>query len=405
MKTLFDTIQENIRLDEGPHAIEQMVISCYLKPGIATKELARHTMLPVPLATAVKKELIRAGLLRQERGVRCTPAGNAWVEQELDYDGLDIALYHALLEDGAAWRTLLADWRKDLSGIYDARPQADVQIDQSKCTMETSLKRAVLCLREHALIGKRVLCIGDDDLVSISLGLLLKRLFPGKSGRRTRIHVVDIDERFLQYIHDVAEREQLPVLCHHADLRQPLPETLHGRFDCFFTDPPYTLQGMSLFLSRGISALKKSQGLPIFLSFAHKPPGFTLAMQQEFIRMGLMVQEMIPHFNEYEGAQMIGGRGQMIVLKSTERTVPGGDERCEGAIYTGEIRRTERLYRCKQCLVAVRVGQDLEIGTIEQLKQRGCPRCGGVTFELVEKKQSGKTEESPPLAARQREHG
>ncbi|BFH14889.1 hypothetical protein J6TS7_45480 [Paenibacillus dendritiformis] len=279
-----------------------------------------------------------------------------------------------------------------------------MQIDQSKCTMETSLKRSMLCLRQHALIGKRVLCIGDDDLVSISLGLLLKRLFPGKISLRTEIHVVDFDERFLQYIRDVAEREQLPILCRHADLRHPLPEALHGRFDCFFTDPPYTMQGMSLFLSRGISALKRSKGLPIFLSFAHKPPGFTLAMQQEFIRMGLMVQEMIPHFNEYEGAQMIGGRGQMIVLKSTEQTVPGFEERCEGAIYTGEIRRTERLYRCKQCNGTVRVGQDLEIGTIEQLKQRGCSRCGGFTFELVEKKQSGKTEESAPFAAHQRQH-
>lgn len=395
MKTLFDTIHENIRLDEGTHVIEQMLIACYMNPGIATKELARRTMLPVPLATAAKKELIRAGLLRQDRGVRCTPAGDAWVEQEWDYDGLDIALYHALLKDDTAWRTVLADWWNEWVGIYEARPQADVQIDQSKCTMETSLKRAMLCLREHALIGKRVLCIGDDDLVSISLGLLLKRLFPGRSSLRGGIHVVDIDERFLQYIRDVAKRERLPIVCHHADLRQPLPEELHGRFDCFFTDPPYTMQGMSLFLSRGITALKRRIGLPMFLSFAHKPPGFTLAMQQEFIRMGVMAQEIIPHFNEYEGAQMIGGRGQMIVLKSTERTAPGQEERYEGAIYTGEFRRTERLYRCKQCFGTVRVGQDLEIGTIEQLKQRGCSRCGGFIFELVEKKQIGENPHCP----------
>lgn len=405
MKTLFDTIHEKIRLDEGPHVIEQLLIACYLKPGIATKELARHTMLPVPIATAVKKELIHAGLLRQERGVRCTRAGDAWVEQEWDYDGLDIDMYHSLLKDGTAWRTVLADWWNDWSGIYEARPQVDVQIDQSKCTMETSLKRAMLCLREHALIGKRVLCIGDDDLVSISLGLLLKRLFPGRSSLRAGIHVVDIDERFLQYIRDVAKREQLPIICHHADMRQPLQEELHGRFDCFFTDPPYTMQGMSLFLSRGISALKRRRGLPMFLSFAHKPPGFTLAMQQEFIRMGLMVQEIIPHFNEYEGAQMIGGRGQMIVLKSTEQTAPDHEERYEGAIYTGEFRRTQRLYRCKECLGTVRVGQDLEIGTIEQLKQRGCSRCGGSTFELLEKKQSNETGESAPSAANQRKHG
>lgn len=164
------------------------------------------------------------------------------------------------------------------------------------------MRRAILCLRNHALVGKKILCVGDDDLVSVSLALLLKRLFPGKEVASGRIEVVDIDERFLQFITGVAKQHALPIRCHRADLRQPLPKKLQRQYDCFFTDPPYTLQGMSLFLSRGISGLQKRKGLPIFLSFDHKSPDFALRMQQQFVQAGVSVREVISHFNEYEGA-------------------------------------------------------------------------------------------------------
>ncbi|MBN3526144.1 bis-aminopropyl spermidine synthase family protein [Paenibacillus apiarius] len=393
MRNIIETASANVRLEEGPHVIEQLLIECYLRPGISTKEMARKTMLPVPVATAIKKELIKAGALKQDRGVHCTFAGNDYVEREWGYIGLDKELYHKLMADGMAWKSELAELLLEWNDVFHARPQVNVQIDQSKCTMETSVKRAVLCLREHSLIGKQVLCVGDDDLVSVSLGLLLKRLFPGRSSPKTGIHVVDVDERFLQHIRDIAEREDLPITCHTADLRQPLPAQLHGRFDCFFTDPPYTLQGMSLFLSRGIGALKRRKGLPVFLSFAHKSPGFTLNMQQELVRMGLMVKEITPHFNEYEGAQMIGNRGQMLVLKTTEHTTPGLTDGYEGELYTGEVNRTQRVYRCKQCGEAVLVGQDGDFGTIEQLKRRGCSGCGSSAFELIERKPASRPDE------------
>ena len=67
--------------------------------------------------------------------------------------------------------------------IFDNRPNVDVTLDQSKCTPETSLKRAILCVKNNTLVGKKILCIGDDDLVSVSTALLLKKLFP-KNKRR-----------------------------------------------------------------------------------------------------------------------------------------------------------------------------------------------------------------------------
>ncbi|QNK60583.1 bis-aminopropyl spermidine synthase family protein [Paenibacillus sp. PAMC21692] len=355
-----------------------------MSPGISTKELARKTLLPTPVAAAIKRELVKSGALVQDRGVRCTSEGIQRIEQGGGYLGLNRSLYQKLLQDNV-WLEGLEEELNLLDELFAHRPAVNVQIDQSKCIPETSLRRAVLCLKQSALIGKRMVCIGDDDLVSVSIGLLLKRLFPAGGHVATSVDVLDIDKRFLQYVDETAKAHNLPIRCHHVDFREPFPENLHERYDCFFTDPPYTLQGMGLFLSRGIQALKRETGLPIFLSFAHKSPSFTLAMQRELVRMGLIVSMNLPRFNAYEAAEMIAGRSQMFVLRTTDQTYPEYTGKFEDALYTGEVRRTIRTYRCKQCATEASVGITGEYATIEQLKNVGCPHCGQEIFELVSK--------------------
>jgi len=374
-----------VRIQEGERALEQILLECYLRPGISTKELARRTMLPIPVATAVKKAFIKAGALHQERGVRCTREGVAFIEQHWGYALLNRLLYEQLMSGKTDWKTELAELLSKLEAWFTQRPQVDVQLDQAKCTPETSLRRAILSLQDHSLIGKRILCVGDDDMVSISLGMLLKSLFPEAVSFKTSIHVVDLDERYLSYIREIAEREHLPISCHHQDLRHPLPLEMHGQFDCVFTDPPYTLQGMNLFISRGITALKKTSGLPLFLSFAHKSPEFTLAMQRDFVQMGLIAKEVMPQFNEYEGAEIIGNKSQMLVLKTTEQTAPDITGFFGDMLYTGEVKRTLRTYGCKQCGGKVLVGLQGEVATIEELKNVGCSSCGYNKFELISK--------------------
>ena len=386
MHNFIDIVNEGIRLEEGITVIEQLLLECYLNPGISTKELARKALIPIPTAAAVKRELIKVGAIVQDKGARCTVKGKAWVEEQWGYIGIHICLYQELmaLENGVHPKLhhVLAELRE----IMNHRPQADTRIDQSKCTPETSLRRAVLCLRQQFLIGKQIMCVGDDDLVSVSIGLLLQALFPDGRHSKTIIHVVDIDERFLHYIHDVAQQKRLPIQCIHHDLREPLPANLQGKFDCFFTYPPYTLQGMSLFVSRGISALRKRKGLPIFLSFAHKSPDYMFTMQREFLRMGVTTTATLPRFNEYEGAEIIANRSQMIILKTTERTIPECSGSFVDALYTGEVRQTIRTYKCKQCGNKITVGCRCEMATIEQLKHRGCHSCGNDTFDFVNKK-------------------
>lgn len=386
MRNFIEIANESVRLEEGISIIEQLLLECYMNPGISTKELARAALIPIPVAAAVKRELIKAGAIEQDKGARCSMRGRVWVEEQWGYRGINKKLYQELMVFEDLSHPELHNLLVVLKEIMIHRPMVDVRIDQSKCTPETSLRRALLCLRQQTLVGKQILCVGDDDLVSISIGLLLQVLFPNGGHSKTIVQVIDVDERFLQYIHDVAQLRQLPIQCVHHDLREQLPARLHGQFDCFFTDPPYTLQGMSLFVSRGISALRKRKGLPIFLSFAHKSPDFMFAMQREFIRMGITTSATLPRFNEYEGAEIIANRSQMIILKTTECTMPECKGRFMDALYTGEVRQTIRKYQCKRCGNKITVGIQGKMATIEQLKQRGCLSCGNDSFHLISKK-------------------
>jgi predicted methyltransferase len=42
---------------------------------------------------------------------------------------------------------------------------------------------------------------------------------------------------------------------------------------------------------------------------------------EEFLKMNLAVVEIIPRFNEYEGAEIIGNTSQMIILKPQKKVI------------------------------------------------------------------------------------
>lgn len=386
MNNYLQKVNKSVTIEEGKQAIQNILINIYFKEGISTKELARVNLLPIPVIAAIKKEFIKYELLTQARGVRLTEKGRLFIEEELGFYGLNKELYIKLLSEPWKEHKEIKEIKEILSKIFINRPQADVTIDQSKCTVDTAIKRAVLCLKNSSLIGKKILCVGDDDLVSIALGFLLKKLFINMECCKTTICVIDIDKRILDYISEVAEGEKLPVKCEQVDLRLPLSKKFRKQFDCFFTDPPYTLQGMKLFLSRGVEALKNERGIKIFLSFAHKSQEFELTMQKCFVDMGLTISEILTEFNAYDGAGIIGGVGQMIVLKTTSKIRTLIKTYYKESIYTGELKITVRSYICKECGEIIKVGVLEKFKTIEELKVKGCYKCNNSIFHLVERR-------------------
>jgi N4-bis(aminopropyl)spermidine synthase len=372
--SLLETVARATRLREGPAGVSAVLRAVYRAGSLRLQDAARQARLPLPVATAVRRELEKAGLLERKHGLALTREGRDFVERDL---GLGMAL--DLVCPTCAGRGIAVPREFQpligrLAAIAAQAPSADVTLDQAPCTPETALLRALLMLQAGALEGRRVLVLGDDDCVSLAIGLLGRSL--GRTLTRALV-VVDADERWLAFLRAAAAAEQIALETVRHDLRRPLPDALKRSFDTVETDPPYTLAGARLFLARAGEALN-ADGL-CFFSFARWPPAQMLELQQLFVERGLAVRAVRPDFNRYAGASILGNVSQLIELVQVEP--PAAEPAAwTGPLYTAEINPRLRAYVCAACGAETVLGEDGAPATIEALKASGCGACGGRVF-------------------------
>jgi hypothetical protein len=199
--------------------------------------------------------------------------------------------------------------------LVEAAPAPQRGLDQVPATPATVLKRGHYLVRSFDLSGAHVICVGDHDLTS--LGMFLAG---GADG--LRVSVVDIDERLLEYIGTEAGRRGFDVRCYVADLRLGLPPGLHGQGQAVFTDPPYTPEGVHLFVTRGLQGLGDQRNGRVLLAygFGEQQAALGLAVQQALGPLQLTYEAVLPGFNRYTGAQAIGSAAALYVLRPTRRT-------------------------------------------------------------------------------------
>ncbi len=399
---VLEQVARTAHLREGPAGVAALLRTLYRQSPLPTQELARRLGWPVPVAAAVRGELERAGLLRRTPGGSAlSKRGEAFAREVLGLGRVEDPLCptcagRRIAVNPDRWGRILAC----LEEVHRANPPVDTTLDQSHGLPETALRRALLMYREGALEGKDVLLLGDDDLVSVAIGLV-ERLGPGvqgpgpgaEDGKRgtggtvwvRRLAVVDVDQRFLEHIAGAGRRWGFAVETVPHDLRDPLPEVLREAFDTVETDPPYTLPGLRLFLSRSLEALRPGGGRDIFLSYAPRDPEEQRALLRECVEMGLAPYSVTPDFNRYIGTGTLGGSGQLLHLRTTPRERPAVSGRYTGPLYTMETHPTLRLYRCTACGSIHRVGPEGDFLTIEHLKACGCSHCGGRIFRIRKK--------------------
>jgi hypothetical protein len=121
------------------------------------------------------------------------------------------------------------------------------QIAMGQCSVlpETSLRRALLVGDAKQVGQKRVLCIGDDDLVSVALAAL------GHS-----VTVWDIDDYLIDFFNQLVPAAGLDIQVEQVDLRDPLEAEQPEAFDLFLTDPMSNRDFFEVFLSRAFGLLK-----------------------------------------------------------------------------------------------------------------------------------------------------
>lgn len=246
--------------------------------------------------------------------------------------------YGKLLADYRASRAAVRageepELERAAAGLVAGVPAPRKRLDHVQATPGTLVRRVKWLTERFDLAGRAVLFAGDHDLTS----LLLARVVPD-----AELTVADIDEDLLAYIDSrgATGHGSRRVRCAWADFRSGLPPALTEAADVVFTDPPYTPEGLGLFLSRSVSALsRRDSGARIVVAYGHsrRRPDLGLAAQREIARQDLVVDAMLPAFSRYTGAQAVGSASDLYCLQPAPSAFrrPGRGSRAEQqGIYT-----------------------------------------------------------------------
>jgi N4-bis(aminopropyl)spermidine synthase len=367
-----------VGLAEGESGIRDILLAVLAAEPAAVREVARLAELPVPIVAAACNELRRRGIVDSQRPVRLTPAGRSAVAAANPALALPVTCPECSGR-GVIVPPELASLAGELQAIADGMPGAKAELDQTHCTVDTKVGRVLRLQQARALAGQRILLLGDDDLISVAIARFAART--GSAAAIRRLTVVDTDPDILGWIDQWVAGTGTEVETFEHDLRQPLPPSLTGGFDVVLTDPPYTVAGAELFLSRAVSALEPQPGRHVFFSFGARRPDETVGVQRAMAEMGLAVRSLAPGFNTYLGAGVLAGTSNLYHL----RTAPGARPLIagvyDGPLYTADNRVTAtRPYRCAHCREVHQVGPGSRWPQIGALQAAGCPACGGTVF-------------------------
>jgi N4-bis(aminopropyl)spermidine synthase len=348
---------------------------------VATRQIGMRAGLPVPIAAAVCNELRKRGVIDERRPVRLTAAAQAILTTGRPALQIDCSCCGGL---GLRIPEALEALRGELELTAAGAPPARMELDQTHCTVATKIHRVLRLHQAGALDGRRILLLGDDDLIAVAIARFAK-LVGAAVGQLT---VIDSDPAVLAWIQGQVSEAPVPVSLVEHDLRRPLPTELTCAFDVACTDPPYTVPGAELFLSRAVDALESRPGLHVFFSFGARRPAETLATQRMIAGLGLVIRSVTPNFNSYVGAGILAGTSHLYHLRTGEQTGPLVAGHYAGPLYTADTRTEQnRPYRCADCgavhVVGRSAGGQGELprwAQIADLRSAGCPDCGGVTF-------------------------
>jgi N4-bis(aminopropyl)spermidine synthase len=363
-----------VGLAEGRSGVADILRAIARSEPVAVREVSRMAEIPVPIVAAVCGELRKRGVVDRGRPVQLTPASRELLAGQRTPD----LTCPCCGGRGLVAPAELAGLAGELEAAAAGAPAAKPELDQSHCTVATKVHRVLSMHAAGALVGQRILLIGDDDLICVAIAKAAALLGVAAG---IRLAVVDSDADVLNWAGRQLAGTGVDAELVRHDLRAPLPAGLIGGFDVACTDPPYTVAGAELFLSRAVGGLVPEVGRHVFFSFGARRPADTLRTQESIAAMGLTVRALWPGFNEYLGAGILAGTSHLYHLRSTEAAAPLIEGDYPGPMYTADARAvTVRPYRCAGCGAVHQVGAGERWQRIGVLRAAGCPDCGGAVF-------------------------
>ncbi len=187
------------------------------------------------------------------------------------------------------WRDIYEKFLK----VTENRPLPTSDYDQGFVRPVDTVRRIAYIYQRGDLEDTEVFILGDDDLVSVAMGL---------TKMPKRIVVVEIDERINSFIREFAKSHGLEdrIEVYDYNVIEALPESLKGRFDVFVTDPVETKKGLKLFVGRCLEALK-GPGAAGYMGFTHREASLKKWFEFErfILSAGLVITDILRDFATY----------------------------------------------------------------------------------------------------------
>lgn len=332
-------IAEKAQLAEGVEGVRSILLTMYRFPSLKNKKVSQKTGVAIPPLAAVRGELVKAGIIEKKNFLGDN--GRTWVRESLnlkfEYDPLPNNFDSSLTQIPEEFASL-----NKIEEILKTRPEPDFALDQSHAISSTVVNRALYLLKKGDLEGRKIVFLGDDDATSLAVGLLKLA---------EEITVIDIDPNVLKFLSESANSlslKKFKVIEH--DLRESCPTNIVNNYDIVIMDPPYTNEGLRLFLKRTKQILKTSiiiegkthkvLGKKCLLCFGNKPPKETQRIQSSILDHGFIIKEMIPYFNLYKGASILGQFSHLYYLELAEiQNIEDKLSLNSLPIYTSEIKQ------------------------------------------------------------------
>ncbi len=200
---------------------------------------AGSARMPFPRFVEVLKDLKAHGFLEDHKGkIRLTRKGLSIAGR------LRLRSSKQILESAKRAKRLF-------NTLVASRPQSVGDYDQGYMTTDSLFERLTFMALLGDLDGKRICVLGDDDLASLAICLMASP---------EQIVVFEIDKRLVDFINERARKNRFPIRCYNWDLRFPIPVRFNSKFDTFLTDPSETIDGLKMFVGRGLAVLKSEEG-------------------------------------------------------------------------------------------------------------------------------------------------
>jgi len=302
MKDLLTYLQDRIEISERD--LERL-LSAFLSTSDFWEAIAL-SHLPFNTVVEVSKCLYEEGIISFEEDGRVILTDKA---NQLFATRLSPVEGHICPHCGGRGVSL-GKWEELLEGYKEltkGRPEPLLEYDQGYLTVDSAIARIAFADRKGDIRGKRIVVLGDDDLLSIALGL---------SRLPQEVTVLEVDERLVDFISKTSREKGLSVKVIRHDLRHPLPNDLLAQFDTFFTDPVETLQGLEVFMARGISSLR-GIGCAGYFGLTTAESSFKKWRDIERMlveRFGVVITDILSDFSSYENWEYL--------LESIRRDLP-----------------------------------------------------------------------------------